>query len=46
MEPDTTRQSPGRTLAILGVGTLAFVLAQTMVILVSRTSCKNCSASP
>ncbi|MDA0184792.1 MFS transporter [Solirubrobacter phytolaccae] len=29
---EDNRQSPGRTLAILGVGTLAFVLAQTTVI--------------
>ena len=31
-EPDDIRQAPGRTLAILGVGTLGFVLAQTTVI--------------
>src|SRR6059058_4379399 len=30
--PDTARQAPGRTLLILGFGTLAFVLAQTTVI--------------
>jgi EmrB/QacA subfamily drug resistance transporter len=32
MTAEPTRQSPGRTLAILGVGTLGFVLAQTTVI--------------
>ena len=32
MDDHLTRQAPGRTLAILGVGTLAFVLAQTTVI--------------
>src|SRR5436190_19535423 len=32
MSSDTTRQPPGRTLLILGVGTLGFVLAQTTVI--------------
>lgn len=32
MTPHTERQSPGRTLLILGAGTLAFVLAQTTVI--------------
>ena len=31
-QQDDIRQAPGRTLAILGVGTLAFVLAQTTVI--------------
>jgi EmrB/QacA subfamily drug resistance transporter len=31
-QPDEIRQAPGRTLAILGVGTLGFVLAQTTVI--------------
>ena len=31
-QPDDIRQAPGRTLAILGVGTLGFVLAQTTVI--------------
>jgi EmrB/QacA subfamily drug resistance transporter len=30
--PETARQAPGRTLLILGFGTLAFVLAQTTVI--------------
>jgi len=30
--PDPERQAPGRTLAILGLGTLGFVLAQTTVI--------------
>lgn len=30
--PDAARQSPNRTLAVLGVGTLGFVLAQTTVI--------------
>lgn len=32
MEQENIRQAPGRTLAILGVGTLGFVLAQTTVI--------------
>jgi EmrB/QacA subfamily drug resistance transporter len=32
MDAHPARQAPGRTLAILGVGTLAFVLAQTTVI--------------
>jgi EmrB/QacA subfamily drug resistance transporter len=32
MSPNTARQAPGRTLLILGFGTLAFVLAQTTVI--------------
>ncbi|TMM05569.1 MAG: MFS transporter [Actinobacteria bacterium] len=32
MSSSTARQAPGRTLLILGVGTLAFVLAQTTVI--------------
>jgi EmrB/QacA subfamily drug resistance transporter len=32
MTSNTARQAPGRTLLILGVGTLAFVLAQTTVI--------------
>lgn len=32
MEQEEIRQAPGRTLAILGVGTLGFVLAQTTVI--------------
>jgi EmrB/QacA subfamily drug resistance transporter len=32
MTPEPQRQAPGRTLAVLGVGTLAFVLAQTTVI--------------
>src|SRR5215217_4959979 len=31
-QTDEIRQAPGRTLAILGVGTLGFVLAQTTVI--------------
>lgn len=31
-QQDELRQSPGRTLAILGIGTLGFVLAQTTVI--------------
>ena len=31
-QQDDIRQAPGRTLAILGVGTLGFVLAQTTVI--------------
>src|SRR5881409_4415052 len=29
---ETTRQAPGRTLLVLGFGTLAFVLAQTTII--------------
>jgi EmrB/QacA subfamily drug resistance transporter len=32
MDPRTTRQAPGRTLLVLGVGLLGFVLAQTTVV--------------
>ena len=44
--PDTTRQAPGRTLLILGFGTLAFVLAQTTVIPALGDLQRELGASP
>jgi hypothetical protein len=32
MDPGSARQAPGRTLLVLGVGLLGFVLAQTAVV--------------
>src|SRR6266508_3659311 len=46
MSPDTTRQAPGRTLLILGFGTLAFVLAQTTVIPALGDLQRELGASP
>jgi EmrB/QacA subfamily drug resistance transporter len=46
MSPDTTRQAPGRTLLVLGFGTLAFVLAQTTVIPALSDLQRELGASP
>ena len=44
--PETVRQAPGRTLLILGFGTLAFVLAQTTVIPALGDLQRELGASP
>src|SRR5215211_1480267 len=46
MSSDTTRQAPGRTLLVLGFGTLAFVLAQTTVIPALGDLQRELGASP